>query len=136
MFGRMLAGAGAGAGLGYMEANGNYGRAIGGGALGGAIAAGPGVLFGRKALGMLPGGGVAGAGQWGLGQGLRAVGVAQNRWGSNRFSAVGNALAESSHWLGNNAITTNKYAGIAMAGLGTASAANIGSTVLSSNSGF
>ena len=80
----MLKGAGVGAGLGYLGADGDYLRAMGGGAIGGALMGGFGAVGMRKLAG---GRTIAGMAQTGLGYGIRGLGITGGALaGGGRFS--------------------------------------------------
>ena len=138
----MLKGAGVGAGLGYLGADGDYLRAMGGGAIGGALMGGFGAVGMRKLAG---GRTIAGMAQTGLGYGIRGLGITGGALaGGGRFSrgmaniaglGIG-GMFNARNWLGRNAAITNKVGGITLGAIGVASAAHMGSSVLSSNRGF
>lgn len=154
MIGRAAGGAALGAFIGREE---GWRGALGGAAIGGATAA-----FGGKAAGWLGrrygissiAGGMAG----GLRHGARAFGragakiatVASNRavagnlnrlqanmssFGVNSTASAAKGFNTASRFIGRNRQTINKYGGVAFGTIGAASAAHIGSSVLSSNRG-
>jgi len=120
-----------------------------GGAVGGGLMGGAGVAMGAKFLGKR--GGVAGFASRGYGLGVRGLTSADAFMGSragrvgsmyrrampfNRASRVAGGLEAGGAFIGRNAATINKYGGMAMGAIGTAAAAHIGSSVLSSNRGY
>lgn len=85
----------------------------------------------RAASGMTRLGNMASRGAWDL-----TVGGAARGWGSRGLYGIGSGLRTAGHRLGQSTTMTNKWAGRAMAGMGVASAAYIGSSVLPSNRGY
>ena len=146
LFGRMLAGGAAGGIMGGMD--GGWGGALGG-AAGGAAVGG----FGNWAARRLAGGRtISGMARGGLGKigglGQRMTNTGFGMLGSGGIrSNIGAGMAfagqrlpgfakGASSLIGQNSISVNKWGGRALMGAGVASAASIGSSIMSSNRGY
>jgi hypothetical protein len=158
IFGKALLGATVGAGYKAWNSNGNVDSMIGGAVAGGLVGAGGAMLANKAMRGLGNIGnrlGIARMARSGLGMGVKAArsarigmtGIAANQvargsvgrlgvaagYGADAMRAFGGAAAASRRYIGQNASTINKYGGYAVAGIGAASAAYIGSSVLNSN---
>ena len=159
MFGKLIAGTLGGAAIGGL-----YGASGGGGmhgAIGGAVMGGAMGGAGFRAasrFGARRGWSIAGAGRAGLGYGMRGakwgrgkmqgiaagslvsgnvgVGGVAAGYGADMLRGASYGMAGARGFLGRNASAVNKYGGYAMGAIGTAAAAHIGSSVLSSNRGY
>jgi hypothetical protein len=136
MFGRMAIGAAGGYAL-----TGSWGGAAGGAAGGFAFPTMAKFAGGLNAGGILSGA----ANRLGSLAGRAAVGIGRRGWDSKlsyaAYGRQGLSMAASGLWraggfMGRNAVAANKYAGYAVAGLGAASGAYIGNSVISSNRGY
>jgi len=136
--GRSAAGAALGAFMG-----GDQGQSRLGGAIGGAAMGGFGVWAGRKALRRF--GGISGISSRGLGHfagwndRFLTKSARMGTVGNYMRSAgdrIGGGMSQTALWIGKNSNGINKYGGAALAALGVASAAHIGSSVMGSNNGY
>jgi len=158
MFGKLLAGTLGGAAIGGLygaSGGGGMGGAIGGAVMGGAFG-GAGFRAARR-FGAARGMSIAGGMRRGLESGIRGArwgrgkltGVAARSlvggagyggvaagYGADLTRAAGMGMATARGAIGRNATAVNKYGGMALGAIGTASAAHIGSSIMASNRGY
>lgn len=140
VFNKVMAGAGIGGALGYMGNPQDRGMGILGGAAGGALAGAFGPWAGGKLMGNqgLIGQGLRGARGLGATGSAWAGGSLQKLAGGSFLGKAGKAspyLRSGAFALGRG-LESNRWGSQAVLGLGMASAASIGSSVLASNRGY